>query len=95
MQYRAKQNCQFNKRIYRSGDIINFSGKMECPFFVPVNPIVEKKQEEEKVKSEQEQIEEIRAEMDEIGAGYDRRWKLQKMKDALIAAKKEGKKKEE
>ena len=56
--------------------------------------IAEAKAEAEKEKSEAEEIEEIRNEMEAIGAAYDRRWKLPKLRDALIAAKKEGKKEE-
>ena len=63
--------------------------------FIELNPVAEAKAVAEKEKSEAEEIDEIRAEMEAIGAAYDRRWKLPKMRDALIAAKKEGKKKEE
>ncbi len=71
------------------------SGRIDPPHhFEQIDRVKEVKESEEKAKSEAEEIEEIRKEMDEIGAAYDRRWKLPKMKDALIAAKKEGKTKE-
>ena len=121
MKFRAKVNCQFDNRIYRSGDIIDYNKDIvKCPdcegkkkidgkpcfrcqgtgrispphFFTEVNPIAEAKAEAEKEESEAEEIEEIRNEMEAIGAAYDRRWKLPKLRDALIAAKKEGKKEE-
>jgi len=120
MKFRAKVNCQFNSRIYKSGTIIDVDKIGKCPdcegrkkidgkpcfrcqgtgrispphFFTEVNPIAEAKAEAEKEKSEAEEIEEIRNEMEAIGAAYDRRWKLPKLKDALIAAKREGKKEE-
>ena len=39
-------------------------------------------------KDESEQIEAIRAEMTEMGAGFDRRWQLNRLRNELIAAKK-------
>jgi hypothetical protein len=120
MKFRAKVNCQFNSRIYKSGTIIDVDKIGKCPdcngekkkdgkpcfrcqgtgrispphFFEPFHPEVEAKAEVEKAKSETDELDGIRAEMDAIGAAYDRRWKLPKMRDALIAAKKEGKKEE-
>lgn len=116
MKFRAKVSCQFEKRFYRAGSIMEYSGEIkECDcrgkdkkcklckgsgrlvpphHFDPIDRAKEVKESEEKAKSESEEMDEIRAEMDSIGAAYDRRWKLPKMKDALIAAKREGKTKE-
>jgi len=65
------------------------TGRIDPPHhFMPVTHVnvVEKKAE---VDAEISELDAIRAEMDEMGKAYDRRWKLQKMRDALIAAKKE------
>lgn len=43
---------------------------------------------EEEERDEEEDIAAIRAEMDEMGAAYDRRWKLDRLKNELVKAKK-------
>jgi len=58
--------------------------------FMPIDPDAELKQVVAQQESEAEQIETIRKEFDAIGAAYDRRWKLARMKTELIAAKKSG-----
>jgi len=44
--------------------------------------------EVEKIDEETDRIAEIRAEMDEMGASYDRRWKLSRIENELVMAKK-------
>jgi hypothetical protein len=56
---------------------------------MPVDPVAEQKQVEEKIKDEAAQIEEVRAEFTAMGAAFDRRWRLPKLKAELIEAKKE------
>jgi DnaJ-class molecular chaperone len=57
--------------------------------FKPLNPEEAERQAVEKAKKEAETIESIQKEFEEIGAGFDRRWKLPKLKDELTRVKKE------
>jgi DnaJ-class molecular chaperone len=116
MQYTTKNKCQYNGKIWKQGDALEFTGEVvPCQFceglgkikgnkcqkcdgtgrsnpphhFMPVTPEnLEAKKAE--IEAEMSEIDAIRAEMDAMGKAYDKRWKLQRMKDALIAARKSG-----
>lgn len=80
--FKALVTNQHNKRIYQSGQIVDFP-ELPNKHWVsldkaPVEPV-----------ESQGDIEAIRAEFDALGAAYDKRWKIGRLKDELIKAKKE------
>jgi hypothetical protein len=65
------------------------TGRIDPPHhFMPAVAVSVEEKEAEEV-AETSEIDAIRAEMDAMGKSYDKRWKLPRMKDALIQAKKE------
>ena len=80
--FKALVTNQHNKRIYRAGQVEDFN-ELPNHHWVPLE-----KAPVEPVEN-QDEIERIRAEFDAIGAAYDKRWKIGRLKDELIKAKKE------
>ena len=116
MRYVAISKCQYDRRIWLPGNILEFSGEpVACPVckgekkvngvpcakcsgtgrcvpphhFMPLGSKEVSVEQNGSPVIDADQISAIREEMNEMGAAYDRRWKLDKMKNALIAAKKE------
>lgn len=80
--FKALVTNQYSKKIYQAGAIADFR---ELP---NRHWVALEKAPAEPVES-QDEIEAIRKEFDEIGAAYDKRWKIGRLKDELIKAKKE------
>lgn len=80
--FKALVNNQFGRKIYRAGQVEDF---LELPNH---HWVALEKAPAEPVES-QDELESVRAEFDAIGAAYDKRWKIGRLKDELIKAKKE------
>ena len=66
------------------------TGRIDPPHhFTPRDPDAEAKQVAAAEASENAQIEALREELTAIGAAFDKRWKLSRLKEVLTEAKKE------
>jgi hypothetical protein len=102
MKFITKTKCQYRSHIYNKGDVLDYSGEVKkcscnggCSvcggtgridpphYFTTDEPIPQK----EAVSV----VDELRQTLENMGAAYDRRWGIEKLKKAIIIARKEGK----
>ena len=102
--YIVKSSFVFNGRLWKAGSVIVVSGddlqaekskgsheKTGKPISGLLNHCYAEDEEEDakEVEPTSEMLEAVRDEFQKIGAAFDRRWKLDRLKNELIKAKKE------